>query len=259
MEQPQYNLFERDKVERDYAPIYDSYGLGTTIWSPLASGLLTGKYNDGIPQGSRAALPGYEWLRDIIAGPKGRRRVEQVKALARIAVGAGMPIHHLALLWCLANPRVSTVILGASKLDQLHDNLKALDGKAALTPDVLAAIEEVVQNKPEAPQRFTLYFLEGRDELTAESKKDMEKVLAEVRRRPAPDVIVVGHTDRVGSLQDNDRLALRRAERLRSDLLKQGLPADSVQAAGRGEREPLVATADEVAEPRNRRVEMLVR
>jgi aryl-alcohol dehydrogenase-like predicted oxidoreductase len=154
MEQPQYNLFERDKVERDYAPIYDTYGLGTTIWSPLASGLLTGKYNDGIPQDSRAALPGYEWLRDIIAGPKGRRRVEQVKALAKIAEGAGMPIHHLALLWCVANPRVSTVILGASRLEQLHDNLKALDAKAKLTPDVMAAIEDVVQNKPEAPQRF---------------------------------------------------------------------------------------------------------
>jgi aryl-alcohol dehydrogenase-like predicted oxidoreductase len=77
-----------------------------------------------------------------------------VKALAKIAEGAGMPIHHLALLWCLANPRVSTVILGASKLEQLHDNLKALDHKAKLTPDVLEAIEEVVQNKPEAPQRF---------------------------------------------------------------------------------------------------------
>jgi aryl-alcohol dehydrogenase-like predicted oxidoreductase len=154
MEQPQYNLFERDKVERDYAPIYDSYGLGTTIWSPLASGLLTGKYNDGIPQDSRAALPGYEWLRDIIAGPKGRRRVEQVKALAGIADRAGMPIHHLALLWCLANPRVSTVILGASRLEQLTDNLKALDRKPALTPEVMAEIEDVVQNKPEAPQRF---------------------------------------------------------------------------------------------------------
>jgi voltage-dependent potassium channel beta subunit len=154
MEQPQYNLFERDKVERDYAPIYDTHGLGTTIWSPLASGLLTGKYNDGIPQDSRAALPGYEWLREIIEGPKGRRRVEQVKALAKLADGAGMPIHHLALLWCLQNPRVSTVILGASRLKQLHDNLAALDRKGAMTPDLMAAIEAVVQNRPEPPQRF---------------------------------------------------------------------------------------------------------
>jgi voltage-dependent potassium channel beta subunit len=154
MEQPQYNLFERDKVERDYAPIYDNYGLGTTIWSPLASGLLTGKYNDGIPQDSRAALPGYEWLRDRIAGPEGRARVEQVKALAKLADAAGMPIHHLALLWCLANPRVSTVILGASRLEQLTDNLTALDRKAAMTPDLLIAVEAVVQSRPEAPQRF---------------------------------------------------------------------------------------------------------
>jgi aryl-alcohol dehydrogenase-like predicted oxidoreductase len=154
MEQPQYNLFERDKVERDYAPIYDTHGLGTTIWSPLASGLLTGKYNDGVPQDSRAALPGYEWLREIIEGPKGRRRVEQVKALAKLADQAGIPIHHLALLWCLANPRVSTVILGASRLEQLHDNLAALDSKAAMTPDLMAAIEAVVQNKPDAPQRY---------------------------------------------------------------------------------------------------------
>ena len=115
---------------------------------------MTGKYNDGVPQDSRAALPGYEWLRDIIEGPKGRKRVEQVKALAKIADGAGLPIHHLALLWCLVNPRVSTVILGASRLEQLEDNLKALNSKAALTPEVLAAIEAVVQNRPEAPQRY---------------------------------------------------------------------------------------------------------
>jgi aryl-alcohol dehydrogenase-like predicted oxidoreductase len=93
-------------------------------------------------------------LRDIIEGPKGRRRVEQVKGLAKIADRAGLPIHHMALLWCLANPRVSTVILGASRLEQLHDNLKALDHKAKLTPEVMGAIEEVVQNRPEAPQRF---------------------------------------------------------------------------------------------------------
>jgi voltage-dependent potassium channel beta subunit len=154
MEQPQYNLFERDKVERDYAPVYDTFGLGTTIWSPLASGLLTGKYNEGVPQDSRAALQGYEWLREIIEGPKGRKRVEQVKALAKIADGAGMPIHHLALLWCLANPRVSTVILGASRLEQLTDNLAALDHKSAMTPDLMAAIEDVVKNKPEAAQRY---------------------------------------------------------------------------------------------------------
>jgi voltage-dependent potassium channel beta subunit len=154
MEQPQYNLFERDKVERDYAPVYDTFGLGTTIWSPLASGLLTGKYNSGMPNDSRANLPGYEWLRDIMMGDVGRARIEKIKELAKIADGAGMPIHHMALLWCLANPRVSTVILGASKIEQLHDNLSALKSREKMTADVLAAIEDVMGNKPTAPQRF---------------------------------------------------------------------------------------------------------
>jgi voltage-dependent potassium channel beta subunit len=154
MEQPQYNLFERDKVERDYAPVYDTFGLGTTIWSPLASGLLTGKYNNGMPNDSRANLPGYEWLRDVMMGEQGRARIEKIKELAKIADGAGMPIHHMALLWCLANPRVSTVILGASKIEQLHDNLSALKSREKMTADVMAAIEEVMGNKPAAPQRF---------------------------------------------------------------------------------------------------------
>ena len=154
MEQPQYNLFERDKVERDYLPVYDTFGLGTTIWSPLASGLLTGKYNNGMPNDSRANLPGYEWLRDIMMGEQGRARIEKIKELARIADGAGMPIHHMALLWCLQNPRVSTVILGASKIEQLHDNLAALKSKAKMTADVMEAIEAVMGNKPPAPQRF---------------------------------------------------------------------------------------------------------
>ena len=154
MEQPQYNIFERAKVEGDFAPLYDTFGLGTTIWSPLASGLLTGKYNDGVPQDARAALPGYEWLRDIITGEQGRARIEKVKKLAKVADEAGLPIHHMALLWCLKNPRVSTVILGASKLSQLTDNLKALEAKAKLTPDVMAAIEAIAANKPAEPQRF---------------------------------------------------------------------------------------------------------
>ena len=154
MEQPQYNLFEREKVEADYAPIYDTLGLGTTIWSPLASGLLTGKYNDGVPQDARAALPGYEWLREKIEGDEGRARIEKVRTLAQIADQAGLPIHHMALLWCLQNPNVSTVILGASRLEQLTDNLAALDRKTVMTADLMAAIEAVVQNKPTARQRF---------------------------------------------------------------------------------------------------------
>ena len=154
MEQPQYNLFERHKVEADYAPVYDTYGLGTTIWSPLASGVLTGKYNDGVPQDSRMNLPGYEWLRQEWESPKGKARLAQIAQLAALAKKAGLPIHHLALLWCLANPRVSTVILGASRTSQLTDNLAALDHKAKLSPEVMAEIEAIMGNRPEAPRRF---------------------------------------------------------------------------------------------------------
>jgi len=153
MEQPQYNLFERQKVEADYLPLYDM-GLGTTIWSPLASGLLTGKYNEGIPQDSRANLPGYEWIRDRLTSAEGRDKLEKVKALAKLAGQVGLPVHHLALLWCLQNRHVSTVILGASRLDQLTDNLAALEAGALMTPEVMAAIEAIVANKPAAPLRF---------------------------------------------------------------------------------------------------------
>ena len=154
MEQPQYNLFERDKVERDYLPMYDRFGLGTTIWSPLASGILTGKYNDGIPEDSRVNLPGYEWLRDELASPKGQDRLAKVAKLAKLAKDADMPIHHLSLLWCLANPNVSTVILGASRVAQLNDNLDALNRRASMTPELMEAIEDIIQNRPQSPERF---------------------------------------------------------------------------------------------------------
>ena len=154
MEQPQYNLFERHKVEADFAPVYESFGLGTTIWSPLASGVLTGKYNDGVPADSRMNLPGYEWLREEWARPEGVAKLAKVRALAGLAARAGLPIHHLALLWCLANPNVSTVILGASKVAQLTDNLAALENKAKMTPEVLAEIEVIMANKPAAAARY---------------------------------------------------------------------------------------------------------
>jgi voltage-dependent potassium channel beta subunit len=154
MEQPEYNLFRREKVESEFLPLYDLFGLGTTIWSPLASGILTGKYNNGIPADSRIALPGYEWLKDRLESPKGKEQLAKVQELAKLADEVGMPIHHLALLWCNANPRVSTVILGASKLSQLKDNLKALDSKSKVTPEVLAQIEAIVGNKPPAPERY---------------------------------------------------------------------------------------------------------
>jgi voltage-dependent potassium channel beta subunit len=154
MEQPQYNLFAREKVEGDYLPLYDLLGLGTTIWSPLASGFLTGKYNDGIPADSRVNLPGYEWLKAELESAEGKRKIEQVKQLAVLAKEIGLPIHHLALLWCNANPHVSTVILGASRKSQLEDNLKALDHKAKITPDVLKRIDELLGNKPAGPRRY---------------------------------------------------------------------------------------------------------
>ena len=154
MEQPQYNLFERQKVEADYLPVYDTFGLGTTIWSPLYSGLLTGKYNDGIPQDSRMNLAGYEWLRERLGTELGKSQLVKVKALAGLAEKAGLTVTNLALLWCLSNPRVSTVILGASRASQLADNLSALEQKAKLTPEVMAEIETIMANKPAGPQRF---------------------------------------------------------------------------------------------------------
>jgi len=147
-------MFARQKVESDYIPVYE-LGLGTTIWSPLASGLLTGKYNDGIPADSRADLPGYEWLKTRFESAEGKAKIETVKKLAKLAKDVGMPVHHMALLWCIANPHVSTVILGASKKAQLEDNLKALDSKPKMTPDVMAKIEEILGNKPAGPQRYS--------------------------------------------------------------------------------------------------------
>lgn len=160
-----------------------------------------------------------------------------------------------------------TVTPKAGEAVRLQGAYASARGTAGKTPAVVRLSEQEVRQtfaealsaKPEAPQVFVLYFREGSDVLTDESRTKLAEVLGEVRRRPAPDVVVVGHTDRVGLVQDNDRLALRRAEKIRAELLKTGLPADSVQAAGRGEREPLVPTADEVAEARNRRVELVVR
>jgi len=154
MEQPQYNLFERQKVEADYAPLYDLMGLGTTVWSPLKGGVLTGKYNDGIPADSRMTLPGYEWLKAQWDSEEGRRQIDKVRALSALADEVGMPVHHLAILWCLANPRVSSVLLGASRPAQLADNLKALESRDKLTPEVIARIEAIVDNTPAPPPRY---------------------------------------------------------------------------------------------------------
>lgn len=141
MEQPQYNMFETRKVEREYARLYDDIGLGLTTWSPLASGLLTGKYVDGVPEGSRASLPGYEWLRGMLTDETKNGQVRELMALAeRLEVSTSQ----LAIAWCAANPRVSTVITGASTVDQVTENMGALDALERLTPDVMDEIVGII-------------------------------------------------------------------------------------------------------------------
>jgi len=153
MEQPQYHMFHRYRFEVEYGRLYDTIGLGTTIWSPLASGLLTGKYNDGIPEDSRMNLPGYEWLRKMLTSDEGQKRLQSVKELVPIAEELGTTMPRLALAWCLKNPNVSTVITGASKVSQVEENMKALDLVPQLTDDVMEKIEAVLDNKPE-PMEF---------------------------------------------------------------------------------------------------------
>lgn len=141
MEQPQYNLFQRTRVELEYARLYDEIGIGTTIWSPLASGLLTGKYLQGIPEGSRGALPGYEWLRGRFTDSETKSKVRKLKD---VADDLGCSLAQLSIAWCARNPNVSTVILGASRASQLEENLGALGVLPRLTDDVLARIDEAV-------------------------------------------------------------------------------------------------------------------
>jgi len=144
MEQPEYNMFTRERVEKEYARLYTQIGLGTTIFSPLASGVLTGKYIDGIPEGTRASLKGYEWVKDDITP----ERVEKVRRLAPIAADLDCTLAQMAIAWCLKNPHVSTAITGASRVEQVRENMKALDVVEKLTSDVMERIEEVLQNKP---------------------------------------------------------------------------------------------------------------
>ena len=138
MEQPEYNLFRRQRVEVEYANLYQEIGLGLTTWSPLASGLLTGKYNDGVPAGSRATVKGYEWLAARIVDPD---KIASVRKLVPIAKDLGCTPAQLALAWCLKNPHVSTVITGASRPEQVVENMRALDVASQLTPDVVTAVE----------------------------------------------------------------------------------------------------------------------
>lgn len=155
MEQPEYNLFNRDKVEDEYRALYDEIGLGTTIWSPLASGVLTGKYNRGLQAEGRLNLPGYEWLKKLYQSRSGQEKLAKVQELTALAGELDLPLHHLALAWCLKNPNVSTVLLGASRLEQLQDNLQALDALKLLDDDAINAIEVIVGNKPAEPRRWT--------------------------------------------------------------------------------------------------------
>jgi aryl-alcohol dehydrogenase-like predicted oxidoreductase len=152
MEQPEYNMFHRQRVEAEYAPLYREIGLGTTIWSPLASGMLTGKYNRGIPDGSRITLKGYDWLRKQFEGEEAAQKLGKVERLTQIAGELGCSMAQLALAWCLKNPHVSSVITGASRPEQVVENMKALEVTAQLSDDVMQQIEDILQNKPEAEE-----------------------------------------------------------------------------------------------------------
>jgi len=154
MEQPQYNMFHRERVEKEYLVLYAELGLGTTIWSPLASGLLTGKYSEGIPPKSRAALPAYRWIRRRFESPEGQLQIEKVKKLGDVAADLGISLPRLAIAWCLKNPYVSTVITGASRPEQVKENMQALDDLTALTPEVMENIEEILDNKPTPEPNF---------------------------------------------------------------------------------------------------------
>lgn len=149
MEQPQYNLFEREKVEKEYLSIYETVGLGTTIWSPLASGLLTGKYNDGIPEDSRLAMEDMSWLKNKVMADD---KIEKVKQLALLAKEMNVSTAALSIAWCIKNPHVTTAILGATKKEQLHDNLKAVEVMEKITPEIMEKIENFMQNKPVLPE-----------------------------------------------------------------------------------------------------------
>ena len=149
VEQPQYHLLERNKMENEYLMIFKTVGMGTTIWSPLAAGLLSGKYNDGIPEGSRFALTGFEWLKDRWMQD---RFVEKAKQLQSLAQELGVTMAQLSIGWCIKNPNVTTAILGATRKEQLYENLGALDASAKLSPEIMQRIDDIVQTKPLLPE-----------------------------------------------------------------------------------------------------------
>ena len=146
MEQPQYNMLHRDRVEKEYLPLYREIGLGTTIWSPLASGVLTGKYNEGIPAGTRATLKGYEWLKEHVITPQ---NIEKVKQLLPIAAELNCTMAQFAIAWCLKSPYVSTVITGASRPEQVTENMKAIEIAEKLDVNVMERVDASLGNKPQ--------------------------------------------------------------------------------------------------------------
>ena len=145
MEQPQYNMLHRDRVEKEYLPLYREIGLGTTIWSPLASGLLSGKYNKGVPPGSRATLEGYEWLKENVVTPQNIAKAKQLEPLTK---ELGCTMAQLALAWCLKNPNVSTVITGASRPEQVNENMKAAEVAGKIDSSLLEKIDIILGNRP---------------------------------------------------------------------------------------------------------------
>lgn len=149
MEQPQYNLLERNKMEKEFLSIFSTVGMGTTIWSPLASGLLSGKYNEGIPDGSRFGLEGFDWLKDRLLKDE---LLNKVKALAALANELGISMPALSIAWCIKNPNVTTAILGATKKEQLLENLKAVDTVQLLDAAVMQQIDTIVGTKPVLPE-----------------------------------------------------------------------------------------------------------
>jgi voltage-dependent potassium channel beta subunit len=148
VEQPEYNMFCRDKIEVEFAKMYETVGLGTTVWSPLASGILSGKYNDSFPKNTRLGMEGLDWLKEKNFTAE---RIEKVKKLTELAEELNLNLPVMSLAWCLKNPHVSTVILGASKEKQLVENLKAIDAKDSLTTEVMGKIDAILQNSPEKP------------------------------------------------------------------------------------------------------------
>jgi voltage-dependent potassium channel beta subunit len=151
VEQPQYNMFHRERFELEYRRLYQGIGIGTTIWSPLASGFLTGKYANGVPEGSRMEVEELQWLRDFMASEEGKKRIEKSNQLKALAEGLGTTLPKLAIAWCLKNPNVSTVILGATKVSQLNENLDTLNTLPLLTDEVMKSIEDILGNQPKFP------------------------------------------------------------------------------------------------------------